>query len=186
MKRFFSLAAVLALALMLGACSSAVRLDNVPVVDRSTGGAATTPGQDSSPEAGGSAVAKGVVQTVNLPGSSGQDANAAALARVIYFDYDSYVIRSEFQPIVDAQSKLLLSDKTRKIVIEGHTDVRGGREYNLALGQKRAESVRRALTLLGVSDSQMEAISYGKEKPADLGTSEEAMQKNRRAEISTR
>jgi peptidoglycan-associated lipoprotein len=71
-------------------------------------------------------------------------------------------------------------------VIEGHTDERGGREYNLALGQKRAESVRRALALQGVLESQLEAISYGKEKPAVTGLTEDAMEKNRRAEISYR
>ena len=71
-------------------------------------------------------------------------------------------------------------------MLEGHTDDRGGREYNLALGQKRAESVRRALTLLGVNDNQLEAISYGKEKPAVVGDTEEAMQKNRRVEITSR
>ena len=72
------------------------------------------------------------------------------------------------------------------MVIEGHTDQRGGREYNLALGQRRAEAVRRALELLGVSDSQVEAVSFGKEKPAVPGTDEESMAKNRRAEFSYR
>jgi peptidoglycan-associated lipoprotein len=72
------------------------------------------------------------------------------------------------------------------VSIEGHTDERGGREYNLALGQKRAEAVRKALTLLGVPDGQLEAVSYGKEKPAVVGSTEAAMEKNRRAEISYR
>ena len=71
-------------------------------------------------------------------------------------------------------------------MIEGHTDDRGGREYNLALGQKRAEAVRRSLALLGVSESQLEAVSFGKEKPAAMGATEDAMAKNRRAEISYR
>ncbi|MBU3740467.1 MAG: peptidoglycan-associated lipoprotein, partial [Rhodoferax sp.] len=70
--------------------------------------------------------------------------------------------------------------------IEGHTDERGGREYNLALGQKRAESVRRSLALFGIAESQMEAISYGKEKPAASGQDEVSLAKNRRAEISYR
>jgi peptidoglycan-associated lipoprotein len=70
--------------------------------------------------------------------------------------------------------------------LEGHTDERGGREYNLALGQKRAEAVRRALVLQGVSESQVEAVSFGKEKPAVVGNSDAAMEKNRRAEISYR
>jgi peptidoglycan-associated lipoprotein len=75
-------------------------------------------------------------------------------------------------------------NKTRKVALEGHTDERGGREYNLALGQNRAEAVRRAMGLLGVADSQLEAVSFGKEKPAVLGSTEAAMEKNRRVEIT--
>jgi peptidoglycan-associated lipoprotein len=106
--------------------------------------------------------------------------------RVVYFDYDSFAIRPEFQSLIEAHAKFIKSDKTRKVVLEGHTDERGGREYNLALGQKRAEAVRRALGLLGVPDGQLEAVSFGKEKPAAVGSTEAAMEKNRRAEISYR
>jgi peptidoglycan-associated lipoprotein len=105
---------------------------------------------------------------------------------VVYFDYDSFAIRPEFQSVIEAHARLLKGEKTRKVVIGGHTDERGGREYNLALGQKRAEAVRQALSLQGVSESQLEAVSFGKEKPADSGTSEAALSKNRRAEISYR
>ena len=106
--------------------------------------------------------------------------------RVVYFDYDSFAIRSEFQSVIDAHARYIKSDKNRKVAIEGHTDERGGREYNIALGQKRAEAVRRALTLLGVAESQIEAVSFGKEKPAAVGSTEAALEKNRRAEISYR
>ena len=88
--------------------------------------------------------------------------------------------------MIEAHAKFIRSDKNRKVSIEGHTDERGGREYNLALGQKRAEAVRKALTLLGVPDGQLEAVSYGKEKPAVVGSTEAVMEKNRRAEISYR
>jgi len=88
--------------------------------------------------------------------------------------------------VIEAHAKFIKADKTRKVAIEGHTDERGGREYNLALGQKRAEAVRRALGLLGVSENQIEAVSFGKEKPAVQGSTEDAMAKNRRAEISYR
>ncbi len=88
--------------------------------------------------------------------------------------------------MIEAHARFIGADKGRKVAIEGHTDERGGREYNLALGQKRAEAVRRALGLLGVVDSQVEAVSFGKEKPAAQGTDEDAMAKNRRAEISYR
>ena len=188
MKRFSSLAMVLGVVVLLAACSSAVRLNDMPPVeDRSTGSTGSNNGStEVKADADGTVVSKGAVQTVNLSPGSTPDAAVAALSRVIYFDYDSYVIGNEFQPIVEAQAKYLAADKNRKVVIEGHTDDRGGREYNLALGQKRAEAVRRALTLLGVSDSQLEAISYGKEKPAVTGGDEAARQKNRRAEISSR
>jgi peptidoglycan-associated lipoprotein len=76
------------------------------------------------------------------------------------------------------------ADRSKKITLEGHTDERGGREYNLALGQRRAEAVRRALVLSGANDSQLEAISFGKEKPAVVGSTEAAMEKNRRVEIT--
>jgi peptidoglycan-associated lipoprotein len=104
----------------------------------------------------------------------------------VYFDLDSFVIKPEFQSIIEAQARFIKTDRNRKVVIEGHTDERGGREYNLALGQKRAEAVRAALGLLGVPDGQLEAVSFGKEKPAVLGSDEAAMAKNRRAEISYR
>jgi peptidoglycan-associated lipoprotein len=85
--------------------------------------------------------------------------------------------------MIETHARYLRANPDRKAVIEGHTDETGGREYNLALGQKRAEAVRRALALLGVSDAQIEAVSYGKEKPAVLGSDEAALAKNRRAEI---
>jgi peptidoglycan-associated lipoprotein len=108
------------------------------------------------------------------------------VARVIYFDYDSFSIRPEFQSAIESHARFLTADKARRIAIEGHTDERGGREYNLALGQKRSEAVRRALALLGVAESQMEAVSLGKEKPAQTGSGEEAFSRNRRAEVNYR
>ena len=183
MKRFMVLVGLVA---MLSACGSAVKLDNVPVEDRS--GASTGAATGSASGAGtadGSAVGKGNVASVNLD-KSGQDAAMQATTRIVYFDYDSFVIRAEFQSVIEAHARYLGADKGRKVVIEGHTDERGGREYNLALGQKRAEAVRKALSLLGVSDAQLEAVSFGKEKPAVLGSTETAMEKNRRAEISYR
>jgi len=103
--------------------------------------------------------------------------------RVIYFDYDSFVIKPEFQSLIAEHARLIKSQVARRVVIEGHTDERGGREYNLALGQKRAEAVVGALTVLGVSGAQLEAVSFGKEKPAIQGADEDAYAKNRRAEI---
>ena len=108
------------------------------------------------------------------------------VGRVVYFDYDSYTLKPEFQALVESHARHLRTNPARHVTIEGHTDERGGREYNLALGQKRAEAVRRALTLLGVADKQIEAVSFGKEKPADAGADEAAYSKNRRAELAYR
>ena len=166
---------------ILGACSSPVKLDEVPVVDKS----GTTVPANGSANSNGAGVAKGNVASVDLS-KNNADSLMQSTSRVIYFDYDSFAIRSEFQSVIEAHAKFIKSDKNRKVVVEGHTDERGGREYNLALGQKRAEAVRRALALLGVPDAQVEAVSFGKEKPAVLGTTEAALEKNRRAEISYR
>jgi peptidoglycan-associated lipoprotein len=173
MKKFVL---VLGTALLMAGCGSAVKLDSTPVEDRSTGGASTA--TDNS------AVAKSAVAPVDA-GKSSQGAIPSA-SRLVYFDYDSFVIKPEFQTLIETHSGFIKSDKSRKVVIEGHTDERGGREYNLALGQKRAEAVRRAMGLLGVPDSQAEAVSFGKEKPAVQGNDETAWAKNRRAEISYR
>ncbi|NBR50056.1 hypothetical protein EBU02_14680, partial [bacterium] len=117
------------------------------------------------------------------------EATAIALAmreRIVYFDFDSFLIREEAIPILEAHSRRLRANVGLRVALEGHTDDRGGREYNVALGQKRTDAVRDALILLGVADNQMEAVSFGKEKPAVPGTSEAAMQENRRVEINFR
>jgi peptidoglycan-associated lipoprotein len=175
---------VIGLVAMLSACGSAVKLDNVPVEDKS-GTSTSSAGAMNAGQTDGSAVGKGAVASVDLT-KSGQDAAMQATTRVVYFDYDSFVIRPEFQSVIESHAKYIRADKARKVAIEGHTDERGGREYNLALGQKRADSVRKALSLLGVPEAQLEAVSFGKEKPAVLGSTEAAMEKNRRAEISYR
>ncbi len=165
----------LAVAALLGACSS-TKLNDVPVEDKS-GSNVQKNGADSN------GVNNRDVKPVTLDNGNSATQNAN---RVVYFDYDSYVIRPEFQAVIETHAKIIKGDKNKKVAIEGHTDERGGREYNLALGQKRAEAVRRALTLLGVSDNQLEAVSFGKEKPAVVGSTEAAWEKNRRAEISYR
>ena len=181
----FSLLPALTLSLTLVGCGSNVKLNDVAVEDR--GGAPTaalqapTPAPAPAPSASGRAVAP-----VEIRSADSAAAGPAGVARVIYFDYDSFSIRPEFQSAVDAHSRFLTSNKARKIAIEGHTDERGGREYNLALGQKRAEAVRRSMTLLGVAESQIEAVSLGEEKPAQTGSTEESYARNRRAEVNYR
>ena len=108
------------------------------------------------------------------------------MSRVVYFDYDSFTVRPEFAATLEAHARFLKADAKRRVVLQGHTDERGGREYNLALGQKRAEAVRRQLGILGVSEAQQEAVSFGKEKPAATGSDEASLAKNRRVELTYR
>jgi peptidoglycan-associated lipoprotein len=185
----FPLLSALTLSLTLVGCGSNVKLNEVAVEDR--GGEPTAvsqapapapaPAPALAPSAAGRAVAP-----VEIRSADSAAAGPAGVARVIYFDYDSFSIRPEFQSAVDAHARFLTSNTARKIAIEGHTDERGGREYNLALGQKRAEAVRRSMTLLGVAESQIEAVSLGEEKPAQTGSTEEAYARNRRAEVNYR
>jgi len=108
---------------------------------------------------------------------------AVADKRVVYFDFDSFVVKDEYRGLVDAHAKRLLQIKTQKLSLEGHADDRGSREYNLALGQKRAEAVVQQLTLAGVPAAQVEPVSFGKESPAMQGSGEAVWAKNRRVEI---
>jgi peptidoglycan-associated lipoprotein len=119
-------------------------------------------------------------------GSKGVDGLPAGVGRIVYFDFDSYSVRDDGRPVVEAHARLLTANRARKMTVEGHTDERGGREYNLALGQKRAEAVVRALTLLGATDAQLEAVSFGEERPSAQGSDEAAWAKNRRAELKDR
>jgi peptidoglycan-associated lipoprotein len=111
------------------------------------------------------------------------DPQGVLAKRSVYFDYDSYVVKDEYASVVQNHAKYLSGNKARKIIIQGNTDERGGNEYNLALGQKRAEAVRKSMNALGVADAQMEAVSLGKTKPKTLGSDEAAWAENRRADI---
>ena len=163
-------------AFVLAGCSS-VNLDEqkpAPIVDASTAGTPTGPDTRA-------------VEPVDAQASRGldpfNDPNHPLYKKSVYFDFDSFVVKSEYQSVVEAHGKYLASTKNRRIVVEGNTDERGGREYNLALGQKRAEAVKQRLMLLGATDSQIETVSFGKEKPKAMGSNEEAWAQNRRADI---
>jgi peptidoglycan-associated lipoprotein len=106
--------------------------------------------------------------------------------RVVYFDFDSYTVRDDARPVIELNGKALAANRAKRMAAEGHTDERGGREYNLALGQKRAEAVVRALVVSGAADNQVEAVSFGKERPAATGSDEAAWAKNRRVELINR
>lgn len=175
-----ALVLAIGVSILMAGCGSAVKLDEVPVEDK--GGVAVS---QQGAEGTGTGVGKGGVASVDI-GKSTPPAAIPTGPRLVYFDHDSFVIKPEFQSVIEVHARFIKADKGRKVVIEGHTDETGGREYNLALGQKRAEAVRKALGLLGVADSQVEAVSFGKEKPAVQGSDDAAMARNRRAEISYR
>lgn len=164
-------------ALALAGCGSSVKLDeSAPVTDRT--------GVSARDAAATTADARGVAP---VQADSAQLAEPpAGIARLIFFDFDEYAIRPEFMPVIEAHARFLSANRERHVVLEGHTDARGTREYNLALGQRRSEAVRRALALMGVSDTQMEAVSFGKEKLANPGFTEDAHAQNRRVEITYR
>jgi len=194
MIKHWSLSLVLVAA--LAGCASGVKLDNVPVEDKN---ATAAPAADAASSANANANANANASDVNPNASQAQGSRSAVapvtaqatpkgigpagVPHVVYFDYDSFLVRADALPIIQNHARFLQSNRQRKLMLEGHTDERGGREYNLALGQKRAEAVRKALNQLGVDDQQIEAISYGKEKPAVEGSDESAWAENRRVEL---
>ena len=200
---------------LLAACASGVKLNDVPVEDKSGAQVNNSQNKDAD-KASKSAASKaansasssssnsanngnsGTASASNLPEAKQPSAPApvnapaaadagmagpANAAKVIYFDYDSYIVKPEFQAVIEAHAQFWKSSQRAKVSLEGHTDERGSREYNLALGQKRADAVRQSLTLLGVSAAQIESVSFGEEKPAVAGSDEAAYAKNRRAEF---
>jgi peptidoglycan-associated lipoprotein len=164
----------------LAACSS-VPLDSQAPVESRTGSAVV-------PGAGNGANSSGTSQTrvapVDVTGTS--NVNFTNLPKVVYFDFDSYVVKDDYRPVIEANAKALASNRRMHMSVQGHTDDRGSSEYNLALGQRRAEAVVKSLTLLGADPSQLEAVSFGEERPAVQGENEEAWAKNRRAELASR
>jgi len=103
--------------------------------------------------------------------------------RSVYFEFNSFTVEEQYRPTVENHARYLSSNPKQNILIEGNTDIRGGSEYNLALGHRRAEAVRRMMTLMGANDVQIETISFGKEKPRNLANTEAAHAENRRADI---
>ncbi len=172
MRKLSSLAFIVTTAAILSACSTPVKLaEPAPVVEK--------PVEKPAPVADTRTVAPVETKSIDpLDDPKGVLAN-----RSVYFDFDSYVVRDDGKSVVENHSAYLGKNKQRSILIQGNTDERGGAEYNLALGQKRAEAVRKAMTTLGVPESQIEAVSLGKEKPKAEGHNEEAWAQNRRADI---
>jgi peptidoglycan-associated lipoprotein len=177
LKRNF-LVVVMAAAVVLAGCGSKPTVDaDEPAVP--VGGTSSSGGGVST---GGVATVDADRQAGAGRGAVGPD-GALASQRVIYFDFDSSDIRSEYVDVIAAHGRFLAGNATVRVRLEGHTDERGSREYNIGLAERRAQTVRRALTLQGVQESQIATVSYGEERPAAAGSDENAWSKNRRVEI---
>ena len=192
--RPLALPTLIATAALLAACSSPVKLDepkpSTPAPVTQAGSGSTTPAPAQSQATPQSRVATVDLERQRREAEAAAAAQAAAamanLPRVLYFEFDSFLLRAEDKPVLEGYAKALVAQRDRKLSLQGHADERGGREYNLALGQKRAEAVARAMELLGVQASQVEAVSFGEERPADPASNEAAWAKNRRVEIKDR
>jgi peptidoglycan-associated lipoprotein len=196
----------LLIVLSLTACSSSGPVASIEDRNQAAKGAKAGPSTGNAAEAAGANANKGV-ETAALP-PGGESATAAEgkplegsvenksgavdprkdpasplSKRSIYFDYDSDVVKDDYRSIIEAHAAYLVAHKDAKLIVQGNTDDRGSREYNLALGQRRAEAVRKALAVLGVGEAQMEAVSFGEEKPRAIGETEQAYTENRRADI---
>ncbi len=111
------------------------------------------------------------------------DPNNILSKRSVYFDFDNYEVKSEYRPLLEAHAKYLVEHQQANITLQGNADERGSREYNLALGQKRASSVKKVLSVMGVPNRQIETVSFGEEKPKALGHDESSWAENRRTDI---
>jgi len=179
MKRLMTMTVVFAGALMLAACHGKSAVAEKPasssvVPASSTAGAAGAGGTSMTPLGGAEGSASAIATAAN---------NAPLETRVIYFDFDKSDIKPEYNDIITAHARALTAHPDLKIKLEGNTDERGTREYNIGLGERRAQAVRRALMLQGVTDSQVTTVSYGSERPAVEGDDEAAWAKNRRVEM---
>ena len=186
MNQKIRLAFVFASLIGLAACSS-VKLDDQAggaPIDNRGGAAGGGPGTGGSTGATAGGTGPRQVTQVDVAQKDAlSDPGGVLSKRSIYFDFDQYTIRDEFKSVIEAHAKYLIANKGRKVILQGNADERGSAEYNLALGQKRAEAVRKALTLLGAKDAQIEAVSLGEEKPKNAGHDEGAWAENRRGDM---
>jgi peptidoglycan-associated lipoprotein len=165
--------AVAALALGLAACQKPVKPDESTAAPTDSGSAASSSGLDSGAAAGaGMALTPQQQALADLQQKS-----------VVFFEFDSSEIRPEYVPVVAAHASYLVKYPTARVRLEGHTDERGSREYNIGLGERRAQTVRRALLVQGVAEAQITTVSYGEERPAVEGSDEAAYAQNRRVEL---
>jgi peptidoglycan-associated lipoprotein len=182
MRKFFVAAIA---AVFLAGCASQETQPEAPIDDKgaatASAGGATTSGVGGA-GVGGTTASGGAVGA-GAGGSPLRDPANILSKRTVYFDYDSFVVKDEFRPLVEAHARYLVANRGTRMIIQGNTDERGSREYNIALGQKRADAVKRVMTLLGAQEAQIESVSFGKEKPKNAGHDESAWAENRRGDI---
>jgi peptidoglycan-associated lipoprotein len=176
-------ALLLALAALLGACSSTPVATPAPAARPVAAAPAPVPSAAPSPAAAAKPAPASTVASVSLPAYLDPKSDIST-GRSVYFDFDMALVKPEFSGLVERHGKYLAANPKLAIKIEGNTDERGSAEYNLALGQKRAEAVRQALKIFGVKDAQMEAVSWGSERPKSSGHDESAWAQNRRADLA--
>jgi len=182
MNRLLHLAACAGAALLLAACASTPLDEQPPASVTDKGGPATT----TPPTSGTDTRAVASVDANPKPLDPLNDPSSPLAKRSIYFDFDSFVVKPEYQSVVEVHGKYLVANASRRVTVEGHADERGSREYNLALGQKRAEAVKSRLRLVGVAETQIETVSLGEEKPRGTGHDEAAWAENRRVDLNYR
>lgn len=180
MKKLQNWIALAIAGLFLAACATVtdVETDDRRVTDRDR-----LADEDWSEQRLAEARARGLDPSDPFISALMDDPEGPLARQTVYFDFDRSEIRNEDMPVIEAHARFLSGHPERRMTIEGHTDERGSREYNLALGERRAEAVKRIMVLNGVNDDQLEVISYGEENPVALGSNEEAWQQNRRAEL---
>jgi peptidoglycan-associated lipoprotein len=164
--------------LLLGACSTSTITDKttkeLPIVENRT---------DKNSKSSVSKIEEVEIEIVKIPVKDRKNPNTLFESNSVYFGLDEYTVQEKYKPLLKKHGEFLAKNQNEFVFIEGHTDERGGKEYNLALGQKRANAVRVELMRHGARDSQVEAYSYGSEKPKATGSNEEAWSQNRRVDL---
>lgn len=170
--RILRIVPILALSLLFVGCASTPDEGNGTAGDGASAGGS-----------GDGATTTGAVEGGSWAGSALDDPASPLSTRVIHFDFDASEIRADYRDVVIAHGEYLAANPTVSVTIEGHTDERGSREYNVGLGERRANAVQRLMLAQGAFETQIVTVSYGEERPLALGSDEAAWAQNRRAEI---
>jgi len=170
------------IAALVAGCQTSKTQEAAPSEDRSAA-TTTTPGTGASTSGTSQSGVGGTSTAGTMGGNPLRDPNSPLSKRSVYFDFDSFTVKDEYRSLVEAHARYLQGQRSARMTVQGNADERGSREYNIALGQKRADAVKRMMQLLGVQDSQVETVSFGKEKPKAVGHDESAWAQNRRDDI---